>query len=58
VIEVDLAFDFGVQRPEMREPLFADVAHHFQAAILERPEIAHEVRAPVSTSDNSDFDLL
>ena len=33
VIVIRLAFDFGIDCLQVRQPVFADITHHLQAAI-------------------------
>src|SRR5207247_1620616 len=58
VIEVLLALYFGIDQAQVLETLLADVAHHLQGALRERPEIADEVGAPIAATDNTDFNLF
>src|ERR1051326_1473821 len=58
VVEIPLAFYIRIQRSEMFKPLLAEVAHHFEAALGKRLEIANEIGSPISTADDTDYDLF
>src|SRR5437868_800670 len=58
VVEIPLPFHIRIQRPEMFQPLFADIAHHFETAVRERSEIANQIGPPITTADDTNFDLL
>jgi hypothetical protein len=55
VVEVGLAFDLGVQAPQVLEAGFVEVAHEFELAIRQGPEVANQIGTPVSAADNSYF---
>ena len=52
---IRLAFDFGIQRLEMSQAIFADIAHHLHAAIGERSEIADQIGPPIAAAHHTDF---
>src|SRR5579862_1478369 len=58
VLEIIGPFHLRVQRAEVVEAIHIEVAHNLQAAIRQRTEVANEVRAPISASDNTNLYLL
>jgi hypothetical protein len=56
MLEVSHALDIRIQTPQVLETCFADIAHRFQIAIGQPFEIANEIGAPISASDNTHND--
>src|ERR1035437_1966531 len=42
----------------MCQPLLVEVTDNFQVAVLEEPEVTHQIRPPISASDHANFYLF
>ncbi len=58
VAVIGLALDFWIKRLEMLQPRGVEIAHHLELAIRQRPEIADQIRPPVTTAGDAHFDFF
>src|ERR1017187_9174582 len=42
----------------MCQPLLVEVTDNYQVAVLEEPEVTHQIRPPISASDHANFYLF
>jgi len=57
-VEARLAFNARVQRRQVPQAVFANVANDLEIAVRQRAEVADEVRAPIPATDDAYVDGL